>query len=58
MGKVKRKSSLTEEQQALLEKFQKPSEDSDSTPLGENSNAKATSGAFKPMINKSGSRGK
>ena len=58
MGKVKRKSSLTEEQQALLERFQKPSEDSDSTPLGETSNAKATSSAFKPMINKSGSRGK
>jgi hypothetical protein len=58
MGKVKRKSSLTEEQQALLEKFQKPSEDSDSTPLNENSNTKATSAAFKPMINKSGSRGK
>jgi len=58
MGKVKRKSSLTEEQQALLEKFQKPSEESDSTPLNENSNTKATSAAFKPMINKSGSRGK
>lgn len=58
MGKVKRKSSLTEEQKALLEKFQKPSEESDSTSLGENSNAKATSAAFKPMINKSGSRGK
>jgi hypothetical protein len=58
MGKVKRKSSLTEEQQALLERFQKPSEESDSTPLNENSNTKATSAAFKPMINKSGSRGK
>jgi hypothetical protein len=58
MGKVKRKSLLTEEQQALLEKFQKPSEESDSTPLNENSNTKATSAAFKPMINKSGSRGK
>jgi len=58
MGKVKRKSSLTEEQQALLERFQKPSEDSDLTPLNENSNTKATSAAFKPMINKSGSRGK
>jgi hypothetical protein len=58
MGKVKRKSSLTEEQQALLERFQKPSEDSDSTPLNENSNTKATSAAFKPMIKKSGSRGK
>jgi hypothetical protein len=58
MGKVKRKSSLTEEQQALLERFQKPSEDSDSTPLNENSNTKATSAAIKPMINKSGSRGK
>jgi hypothetical protein len=58
MGKVKRKSSLTEEQQALLEKFQKPREESDSTPSNENSNAKATSAAFKPMINKSGSRGK
>ena len=58
MGKVKRKNSLTEEQQALLEKFQKPNEESDSTPLNENSNTKATSAAFKPMINKSGSRGK
>ena len=53
MGKVKRKSLLTEEQQALLERFQKPNEDSDSTPLNENSNTKATSAAFKPMINKS-----
>ena len=58
MAKVKRKSLLTEEQQALLERFQKPSEDSDSTPLNENSNTKATSAGFKPMVNRSGSRGK
>ena len=58
MGKVKRKILLTEEQQALLERFQKPNEDSDSTPLNVNTNPNATSAAFKPMINKSGSRGK
>jgi hypothetical protein len=58
MGKVKRKSLLTEEQKTLLEKFQKPNEDSDSTPLNENSKNKATSAGFKPMVNRSGSRGK
>ena len=58
MGKVKRKSLLTEEQQALLERFQKPNEDSDSTPLNENSHTKATTAAVKPMITKRGRRGK
>ncbi len=58
MAKVKRKSLLTEEQQALLDKFQKPSEDNDATPLSENSKSKATSAGFKPMVNRSGSRGK
>lgn len=58
MGKIKRKSLLTEEQQALLERFQKPNEDSESTPSNENSNTKATSAGFKPMVNRSGSRGK
>ena len=58
MAKVKRKSLLTEEQQALLERFQKPNEDSESAPLNENSNTKATSAGFKPMVNRSGSRGK
>ncbi len=58
MAKVKRKSLLTEEQQALLEKFQKPNDENDAKPLNENSNAKATSAGFKPMVNRSGSRGK
>ena len=58
MGKIKRKSLLTEEQQALLEKFQKSNDDSDVTPLSENSKTKATSAGFKPMVNRSGSRGK
>ena len=58
MGKIKRKSLLTEEQQALLEKFQKPSEENEATPLSENSKTKATSAGFKPMVNRSGSRGK
>jgi hypothetical protein len=58
MGKVKRKSLLTEEQKALLHNFQKSKEDSDETPLNENLKVKASSAAFKPMINKSGSRGK
>ena len=58
MGKVKRKILLTEEQQALLEKFQKSNEDNESTPLNENSKTKATSAGFKPMVNRSGSRGK
>jgi hypothetical protein len=58
MGKIKRKSLLTEEQQALLERFQKPNEDSETTPSKENSNTKATSAGFKPMVNRSGSRGK
>ncbi len=55
---MKRKSLLTEEQQALLDKFQKPNEDSESTPLSESSKTKATSAGFKPMVNRSGSRGK
>ena len=58
MGKVKRKSLLTEEQQALLDKFQKPNDDSDVTPLSENSKTKDISSGFKPMVNRSGSRGK
>ena len=55
---MKRKSLLTEEQQALLDRFQKPNDENDATPLSENSNAKATSAGFKPMVNRSGSRGK
>ena len=58
MAKVKRKSLLTEEQQALLDKFQKPNEENEATPLSENSKSKATSSGFKPMVNRSGSRGK
>jgi hypothetical protein len=58
MGKIKRKSLLTEEQQALLERFQKPSDENDVSPLSENSKTKATSAGFKPMVNRSGSRGK
>jgi hypothetical protein len=58
MAKVKRKSLLTEEQQTLLEKFQKPNDENDETPLSENSKTKATSAGFKPMVNRSGSRGK
>lgn len=58
MGKIKRKSLLTEEQQALLDKFQKTNENNETTPLNENSNTKSTSAGFKPMVNRSGSRGK
>ena len=58
MAKVKRKSLLTEEQQALLDRFQKPNEENEATPLSENSKSKATSAGFKPMVNRSGSRGK
>lgn len=58
MAKVKRKSLLTEEQQALLEKFQKPNDENDETHLSENSKTKATSAGFKPLVNRSGSRGK
>ena len=58
MGKVKRKSLLTEEQQALLDKFQKTNENNDAVPLNENNKVAASSSGFKPMVNRSGSRGK
>ena len=43
MGKVNRKSLLTEEQKALLERFQKGSDDNEVTPLNEKSTPKTTS---------------
>lgn len=55
---MKRKSLLTEEQQALLDKFQKTNNNNDAKPLSENENTTATSAGFKPMVNRSGSRGK
>ena len=55
---MKRKNLLTEEQKALLDRFQRPNDENDAIPLNENSNAKATSAGFKPMVNRSGSRGK
>lgn len=58
MAKMKRKSLLTEEQKALLDKFQNNKDDNDSTPSSENANVKSTSAGFKPMVNRSGSRGK
>jgi hypothetical protein len=58
MAKMKRKSLLTEEQKALLEKFQNNKDENDDSPSTENANVKATSAGFKPMVNRSGSRGK
>lgn len=55
---MKRKSLLTEEQKALLEKFQNNKDENDDSPSTENANVKATSAGFKPMVNRSGSRGK
>lgn len=55
---MKRKSLLTEEQKALLEKFQNNKDENDDSPSNENTNEKANSAGFKPMVNRSGSRGK
>jgi hypothetical protein len=57
MAKMKRKSLLTEEQKALLEKFQNNKDENDDSPSNENTNEKANSAGFKPMVNRSGSRG-
>jgi hypothetical protein len=58
MAKMKRKSLLTEEQKALLDKFQNTNEENEATPLNENTNVKSNSSGFKPMVNRSGRRGK
>jgi hypothetical protein len=58
MAKMKRKSLLTDEQKALLDKFQNTNEENEATPLNENTNVKSNSSGFKPMVNRSGSRGK
>jgi len=58
MAKMKRKSLLTEEQKALLEKFQNNKDENDDSPSNENTNEKANSAGLKPMVNRSGSRGK
>ena len=58
MGKVNRKSLLTEEQKALLERFQKGSDDNEVAPLNEKSTPKTTSAGLKPMVNRIGARGK
>ena len=55
---MKRKSLLTEEQKALLDKFQNTNEENEATPLNENTNVKSNSSGFKPMVNRSGRRGK
>ncbi len=55
---MKRKSLLTEEQKALLDKFQNTNENNDTIPLNENNKVAASSSGFKPMVNRSGSRGK
>jgi hypothetical protein len=55
----KRKKVLTPEQEALLNQFQNNNSDNkDNTNLNESSNIKASSAELKPMINRSGARGK
>jgi hypothetical protein len=55
----KRKKMLTPEQEALLNQFQNNNSDNkDNTNLNESSNVKASSAELKPMINRSGARGK
>jgi hypothetical protein len=50
---------LTPEQEALLNQFQNNNSDNkDNTNLNESSNVKASSAELKPMINRSGARGK
>jgi hypothetical protein len=55
---AKRKKVLTPEQEALLNQFQNNNNDNNDNKLDENNNVKANSSGFKPMINRSGSRGK
>ena len=56
---TKRKKILTPEQEALLNQFQNNNNDNnDNNKLDENNNVKANSSGFKPMITRSGSRGK
>ncbi len=56
---AKRKKVLTPEQEALLNQFQNNNNDNkDNTNMNENNNVKASSAGFKPMINRSGARGK
>ena len=55
---AKRKKVLTPEQEALLNQFQNNNNDNNDNKLDENNNLKANSSGFKPMINRSGSRGK
>jgi hypothetical protein len=55
----KRKKVLTPEQEVLLNQFQNNNSDNkDNTNLNESSNIKASSAELKPMINRSGARGK
>jgi hypothetical protein len=55
---AKRKKVLTPEQEALLNQFQNNNNDNNDNKLDENNNVKANSSGFKPMINRSGARGK
>ena len=55
---AKRKKVLTPEQEALLNQFQNNNNDNNDNKLDENNNVKANSSGFKPMINRSGERGK
>ena len=55
---AKRKKILTPEQEALLNQFQNNNNDNNDNKLDENNNVKANSSGFKPMINRSGARGK
>jgi hypothetical protein len=56
---AKRKKVLTPEQEALLNQFQNNNNDNkENNNLNENNNVKASSAGFKPMINRSGARGK
>ena len=55
---AKRKNNLTPEQQELLDKFQNKNKENNENNFEENQTAKSSSSGFKPMVNRSGSRGK
>lgn len=55
---AKRKTNLTPEQQELLDKFQNKNKENNENNFEENQTAKSSSSGFKPMVNRSGSRGK
>lgn len=55
---AKRKNNLTPEQQELLDKFQNTNKENNDNSFEDKGTAKASSSGFKPMVNRSGSRGK